>query len=224
MPLFGRNGLCNDDPLKFVPRIFVRLFTLWARLTYPFAFIGDDVEIHYSLTLQRNLAHRVKLGNSIFIGKDVEFGVSCPNREEKGEPVIVIEDGCDINRQSQISARNLVHIERDVLVSSFVLIMDHGHAHEDIDLPIKKQGITPGGRIRIEQGCWIGRGAAIVCNQGELVLGRNCVVAVNAVVTRSFPPYSVIAGNPARAVKQLDPVQQAWMMGSRHSTETTSTK
>ena len=98
--------------------------------------------------------------------------------------------------------------------------MDHGHAHEDITLPIKHQGITAGGRIRIEQGCWIGRGAAIVCSQGELVLGRNSVVAVNAVVTRSFPPYSVIVGNPARAVKQFDPAKRAWVMGSCRPTET----
>ena len=224
MALFRRKEIWGEDPLRFLPRLFVRLYSMWARATYPFASIGRDVEIHYSWDLQKYLAHRVKLGSSIFIGKDVQFGVSCPHREEKGEPVIVIEDGCDINRQSQISARNFIHIERDVLVSSSVLIMDHGHAHEDVSLPIKKQGITPGGKIRIEQGCWIGRGAAVVCSQGELVLGRNSVVAVNAIVTRSFPPYSVIAGNPARAVKQFDPDKQAWVMGSRRLTETEPAK
>ena len=215
----GRRVPRSEDPLRSLPRLLIRLYSMWARLTYPFASIGRNVEIHYSLDLHRYLAHRVKIGNSVFIAKDVQFGISCPHREEKGEPVIVIDDGCDINRQTQISARNCVHIERDVLVSSAVLIMDHGHAHEDITLPIKNQGITAGGRIRIEQGCWIGRGAAIVCSQGDLVLGRNSVVAVNAVVTRSFPPYSVIAGNPARAVKQFDPAKRSWVMGSGRPTE-----
>jgi acetyltransferase-like isoleucine patch superfamily enzyme len=194
------------------------------RATYPFASIGRDVQIHYSIVLRRHLAHRVKLGSSIFIDNDVHFGVSCPHREEKGEPIIIIDDGCDINRHCQISARNCIHIERDVLVSSFVLIMDHGHVYEDVTLPIKEQGITTGGKIRIEQGCWIGRAAAIVCNQGDLVLGRNSVVAANALVTRSFPPYSVIAGNPARLVRRFDPVKRVWAMGSFPTVETEPTK
>jgi acetyltransferase-like isoleucine patch superfamily enzyme len=149
----------------------------------------------------------------VFIGKDVHFGVYCPN-EEKGEPMIVIEDGCMIRPRAQISARNCIHIERHVIVSASVLIMDHNHEYEDVTLPIQNQGITEGGTIRIEQGCWIGHGAAIVCSQGELVLGRNCVVAANTLVARSFPPYSVIVGNPARLARQFDPAKGVWVGGS----------
>jgi len=94
------------------------------------------------------------------------------------------------------------------------LIMDHNHEYEDVTLPITKQGITQGGTIRIEQGCWIGHGAAIVCGQGELVLGRNSVVAANALVAKSFPPYSVLVGNPARVARQFDPVKGIWVGGS----------
>jgi acetyltransferase-like isoleucine patch superfamily enzyme len=95
-----------------------------------------------------------------------------------------------------------------------VLIQDHNHAYEDVTLPIKAQGLTPGGTIRIEQGCWIGHGAAIVCGQGELVIGRNSVVAANSLVTKSFPPYSVIVGNPARLARQFDPAKGSWVGGT----------
>jgi acetyltransferase-like isoleucine patch superfamily enzyme len=121
-----------------------------------------------------------------------------------------------------ISAKNNIHLERDVMVSACVLIMNHNRAYEDISLPIKAQGLTPGGTIRIEQGCWIGHGAAIVCGQGELLLGRNSVVAANALVTRSFPPNSVIVGNPARLARQFDPAKGTWVgeagrtVGSEH--------
>jgi acetyltransferase-like isoleucine patch superfamily enzyme len=45
-------------------------------------------------------------------------------------------------------------------------------------------------------------------------VGRNCFVAAHAVVTRSAPPYSVLSGNPARIVRQFDPVKQVWVLGS----------
>jgi acetyltransferase-like isoleucine patch superfamily enzyme len=157
------------------------------------------------------------------IKKDAYLGVSLPP-EEEGEPVIVIDDNCVVHWRSQIDARNYIHLERDVLVAQDVLIIDHGHAYEDVALPIDEQGYTKGGRIRIGQGSWIAHGAAIICSQGELVLGRNCVVGAGAVVTRSAPPYSVLSGNPARIVKQYDPVKQAWVMGSVRAVEAELTR
>ena len=74
------------------------------------------------------------------------------------------------------------------------------------------------GTIRIEGGCWIGFGAAIVSSRNELVIGRGSVVEANSVVTRSVPAYSVAAGNPARIVKQYDPVSRHWEIGARGTT------
>jgi acetyltransferase-like isoleucine patch superfamily enzyme len=100
-----------------------------------------------------------------------------------------------------------------VNVAQQVLIMDHNHAYEDIEIPIVQQGITKGGRIRIGEGSWIGYGAAIVCSRGELTIGRHCVVAANSVVTQSIPDYSVVFGMPATIIRQYDPETRAWRMG-----------
>ena len=129
---------------------------------------------------------------------------------------IVIDDHCVINAQAVISAKNNIHLERNVMVSACALIMDHNHAYEDVAKPIQGQGSTPGGTIRIEQGCWIGHGAAIVCGKGELVIGRNSVIAANALVARSFPPYSVIVGNPARLARKFDSVKGIWVGATEH--------
>jgi len=130
-----------------------------------------------------------------------------------GEPAIQIEDNCHIGTDSIISAKNRIHIERDVLIAQSVLIVDHNHAYEDITVPIVKQGITEGGRIRIGQGCWIAHGAAILCPKGELTIGRNCVIAANSVVTRSIPDYSLVAGLPARIIRQYDQTTKTWRIG-----------
>ena len=156
---------------------------------------------------------RISLGNSVSIKRT--HGSTSPPTDRTGDPVIVIEDNCSIGYGAMISAKNRIHLERDVLVGQQVTILDHNHAYEDITKPIVNQGITEGGRIRIGQGSWIGRGSAIMCARGELMIGRNCVVAVNSVVTRSIPDYSVVFGSPATIIRQYDPETRAWRMGPK---------
>lgn len=145
------------------------------------------------------------------IGRDGRVDV--PQIPNCTEPVILIDDCCTMGPRVTVLAINKIHIERDVIFGPSVLLMDHDHAFEDVNVPIGRQGTTNGGTIRIEQGCWIGYGAAIVCSRGELVIGRNSVVGANSVVTRSVPPCSVVTGNPARVVKQFDPSKGRWVVG-----------
>jgi acetyltransferase-like isoleucine patch superfamily enzyme len=195
------NNCPYEDPVNLFSRAIIKLFSLWVTATYPFALIGEKLSIHPTCLLSRRISPRISIGNSVIIRNHAWFNVL---PEATGDVNITIEDDCVVNAQCVISAKNSIHIERKVMISACSLIMDHNHSYENVTRPIHGQGPTPGGIIRIEQGCWIGHGAAIVCNQGELVLGRNCVVAANALVTRSFPPYSVIVGNPARLAKQFD--------------------
>jgi acetyltransferase-like isoleucine patch superfamily enzyme len=202
-----------EDPLSICSYVLTKLYSLWVSATYPFASKVSKLSIHPTTVLSRRVASGIKLGDSVIIRNNAwlnTFDLS----GVQGEAKIVIEDRCVINAQAVISAKNRIHLERDVMVSACALIMDHNHAYEDVLLPINAQGLTPGGTIRIEQGCWIGHGAAIVCGQGELVIGRNSVVAANALVTRSFPPHSVIVGNPARLARHFDPTTQTWVGGA----------
>jgi|HubBroStandDraft_2_1064218.scaffolds.fasta_scaffold46227_3 acetyltransferase-like isoleucine patch superfamily enzyme len=202
-----------EDPFNVVSGAISQLYSFWVSATYPFASKGSNLVIHPTTMLNRRVAPGIKLGNSVIFRNHAwvnTFDLS----GVKGDVKIVIEDHCVINAQCVISAKNKIHLEPYVMVSACALIMDHNHAYEDIGAPIQKQGLTPGGTIRIEEGCWIGHGAAIVCSQGELVLGRNSVVAANALVTRSFPPNSVIVGNPARLARQFDPAKGIWLGGA----------
>jgi acetyltransferase-like isoleucine patch superfamily enzyme len=199
------------DPLELLPKGLNKLYSIWIGMTYPFASKGRNCSFHFTSQLDRQRAVRISLGSSISLKKDAWLSVA--TEDPTGEPVIVIDDNCHIGYGSIISAKNQIHLERDVLVAQQVLIVDHNHAYEDITLPIVKQGITEGGRIRIGQGSWIGRGAAIICSRGQLTIGRNCVIAVNTVVTRSIPDYCLAWGNPATIIRQYDPDTGAWRMG-----------
>jgi acetyltransferase-like isoleucine patch superfamily enzyme len=188
-----------------------KLYSIWLQKTYPFASSGRKLSIHIPCELSRRTAHQIKLGDSVLIRKGTWLNI-VPGLDS--ELKIIIDDNSVIGRASSISAKNSIHIERDVILSSSVLIHDHAHAYEDIHLPIRDQGVTPGGRIRIEQGCWIGNGSSIMCNGGELVIGRNSVIGAEAVITKSVPPYSVVVGNPGRVVKHFDFTKQAWVDGA----------
>jgi len=199
------------DPLGFLPRALTKLYSFWVSLTYPLASKGRNMSFHFTSQVDRQRAVRISLGNSVSLKKDAWLNVA--TEDPTGEPVIVIDDNCHIGYGSIISAKNRIHLERDVLIAQQVIIIDHNHAYEDITIPIVDQGVTGSGRIRIGQGTWIGRGAAIICPRGQLTIGRNCVVAVNSVVTRSIPDYSVVFGSPATIIKQYDLETGTWSIG-----------
>ena len=67
------------------------------------------------------------------------------------------------------------------------------------EIPIQKQGVTRKGII-IGNDCWIGAKATILDGAN---IGDGCVVAAGAVVRGNFPPYSVIAGVPAKIIKSI---------------------
>jgi acetyltransferase-like isoleucine patch superfamily enzyme len=137
--------------------------------------------------------------------------LTIPDDSYGTEPAIIIEKGCRIGRRSMISAKNSIRIEETVVLAPSVLIMDHSHEYSDVGLPILAQGTTPGGKIVIGRNSWLGYGSVIVCGNGELSVGRNSVVGANAVVSRSVPPYSVVAGNPAKVIKHYDLELKRWV-------------
>jgi len=157
------------------------------------------------------MARYISIGDDVYIADYVWLNI--PEVPADGKPVIFIGDNCAIGRHNVISARNQIHIERNVLFAPSVLVTDHNHEFKDTTTPIKSQGTTPGGTVRIEEGSWIGFGAAILGNNGTLVIGQNSVIGANSVVNRSVAPYTVVAGNPARAVRHFDPSNQQWLTG-----------
>ena len=173
------------------------------------------MSFHYTSKVYRPRASRISLGNSVSLREYAWLSVA--TEDPKGEPTIVLERQLPRRVRQHHIGKERIHLERDVLVGQMVLILDHNHAYEDINVPIIDQGITEGGRIRIGQGTWIGHGACIICPRGELKIGRNCVIAANSMVMRSIPDYSVVAGNPATIIRQYDPEKKAWRAGGRQS-------
>lgn len=92
-------------------------------------------------------------------------------------------------------------IEDHVLIGqhSVLLAGKNHHFTDRLDIPIKQQGNPPKEPITIGHGVWIGANTTIMAD-----VGHDAIVGAGAVVTKSVPPFAIVAGNPARVIKMRD--------------------
>ena len=69
------------------------------------------------------------------------------------------------------------------------------------DYPDGRHDLEYSAPITIKDGCWI-CSSATIC--GGVTIGENSIVAAGAVVNRDVPPNSIVAGVPARVIRQID--------------------
>jgi acetyltransferase-like isoleucine patch superfamily enzyme len=113
--------------------------------------------------------------------------------------VIRMGRGTRVGAFAVISATREIDIGADVLIADRVFISDHHHGFADPDAPVIAQGASAAQPVSIGAGSWLGIN---VCVMPGVVLGPGCIVGAGAVVTRSFPAGSIIAGVPATLLRQ----------------------
>lgn len=82
-----------------------------------------------------------------------------------------------------------------------VFVRTMSHRHDDLETHITKQGYF-GADIILGKEVWVA--ARCILLPGAKV-GDHCVIAAGSVVSSEIPPYSIVAGNPARVVRRRAP-------------------
>ena len=163
------------------------------------AFLFKNVKINNPRSIF--LGNNVGIGENTFLGPVVEYAGIVYN------PKIIIGDGTWVGKNCSIAAIDKVEIGKNVLFAGFVHITDHSHGYEDISRPIAPQPLITKGPVIIGDNCWLGFGCEILSG---VHIGEHCVVAARAVVTKDVPAYSIVAGNPAKIVKQYNFKTKEW--------------
>lgn len=120
---------------------------------------------------------------------------------------IIIGDDVYIGCYCFIGAMGCIEIGDGCVLSDRVYVTDAEHGTHPDEGPIMRQPLWSKGPVKIGKCCFIGLGAAVLSG---VTLGEHCVVGSNAVVTRSVPAYSAVAGNPARLIKVYDRERRQW--------------
>jgi acetyltransferase-like isoleucine patch superfamily enzyme len=97
--------------------------------------------------------------------------------------------------RSDVVVNGGITIEDEVMVGPRVNITSENHPGE----AAKRKTLVPGAVI-IKQNAWIGAGATIL---PDVTVGENAVVGAGAVITKNVPSNTVVAGVPAKVVKEL---------------------
>jgi acetyltransferase-like isoleucine patch superfamily enzyme len=93
-----------------------------------------------------------------------------------------------------IQAYNGIEIGDDVNMAPGVGLISANHDPLDNTRHLSAPPIKIGNR------CWLGMHAVVLPG---VELGEGVIVGAGAVVTRSFPPRCIIAGNPARVIREI---------------------
>lgn len=140
----------------------------------------------------------VSVGDGVTICEHAWFNA----KDDRGDgtPTLRIGSRSYIGRFVQINAWQNVTIEADVLIADRVFISDSDHNYANPLAPILAQGDSFKGPVLLKEGCWLGIGVVILPG---VTIGKNAVVAANAVVTADVPERGVVGGIPARIIKTL---------------------
>jgi len=184
---------------------FIRLKVfswLWTHLKYQLRRRGARVCIDYTVDIAG--VRFIEIGDDSWIQRHTWLTVPLIDMHPvEDRAYLSIGKRVQIGRNSFIGASNNINLSDDVLLGPYVTIVDHTHRHLDYRLPVKEQGITQEGFVKIGAGAWIGAGAMVLGHWG-VSIGENAVVAAHAVLTEDLPAHCLAVGNPARITKKVD--------------------
>ena len=153
------------------------------------------------------IADDVKLGKDVKLSKFINLYGCTVGDETKIGAFVEIQKNATVGRRCKISSHAFicegVSIEDNVFVGHGVTFINDSYP----------RATTPEGDLQTEadwkveqtivkRGASIGSGSTIL---SRVTIGENAIVGAGSVVTRDVPSGSIVAGNPAKLLRYIEP-------------------
>jgi len=135
--------------------------------------------IFESCGINVNVEHRADFGNGfgVRIGDNSGLGINC----------LVPND---------------ITIGTDVMMGPNCKILSSNHRFSSVDIPMRLQGVEQTKQTVIEDDVWIGRD--VLMTPGRIIR-KGSIIGMGTVLTKDFPEYSIIGGNPSKLIRCRKP-------------------
>lgn len=175
-----------------------------------FVFLGSHVKVRHAyqlssgknLILEDNVSINALSANGIILGDDVSIArdgiLFCTGIIAQKGIGITIGNRTGISARVYLAGQGGITIGNDVIFGPNVQVFSENHIYSNSEKTIKEQGVTKKPVI-IGNNCWIGAGATILAG---VMIGDGSVIAAGSVVTKSVPANSIVAGVPAKVLKE----------------------
>lgn len=160
-------------------------------IVLPFAFIGRGTRIGSDCIIK----------SGAIIGQD-GFGFE---RDENGRPLRLVHLG-NVVIGNHVEIGSLTTICRGTLknttINDYSKIDDHVHIAHNVQIGVGVMVVACAeisGGVTLDAGCWIGPNASVIQQKS---IGKNALVGIGANVLKDVPDGAVVAGNPAKLIRQ----------------------
>jgi len=153
--------------------------------------IGDNVEFRRSIEIRSHGKSLINIGGNTRIDRGVRLLAA-------NHANIEINKGVRIGLYTVFNGGDSITIKENTLISGFVYLQTSMHGYGNRDELIKDQGYSHQ-PIILEQDSWLGTHVVVLPG---VTIGKGAVVGSNAVVTKSVEDFCVVAGIPAKVLKE----------------------
>lgn len=152
--------------------------------------IGDNVKIYGDIDLRNREKGKIYIGNNVEIDNDCRFVAA-------NEAILHISDSCFLGPYNIINAGDDITLGSYTISGGFVHLQSSNHGmSKNEKIWLQKHSY---GKINIGEDVWLGSGCSVLPG---VKIATGGVIAAKSVVTKDVQDYQIVAGIPAKLLRE----------------------